>query len=502
MQTNNFKAILKSAARVLAILPFAAAAAFGQQTINLTAAPTTATMAGGTVVPMWGYFCGTAAVGSTATCAALNPNSVSATAGTPSTWSPVVITVPTGQALTINLTNNLSFTPAGTSTANSVPTSIVIVGQVGGGLGNVTQRTTTPSPNHSLAQGCATWFIASSATNPGVPCPAPQAGASNTPPVQGPRVQSMATEVAAGTTATLTWAALKPGTYLLESGTHPSIQVPMGLIGMLVVTTAPSGTTAGTAYPATAASVAVPYNAEVPLEFSEIDPVQNNAVNNAVNTPGFTETNMKTFGDAIGAILVTNGGTGYTSNPAVTITGGGGSGATATAAVGKVITGIALPSTGSGSGYTAAPAVAITDTGTPITAAAARAILSVGGIATPTAGTGTGSGYIVGDRVSFTGGGGAGGSGAVATVCTAVSTTCPAVGAILTVNVTNAGSGYTSAPTVVVGGTNAVLTPVLSTTVAGTVGSVTVTSAGSGYIAGDMVTFSAAPTGGTPRRPS
>ena len=54
----------------------------------------------------------------------------------------------------------------------------------------------------------------------------------------------------------------------------------MGLIGMLVVTTAPAGTTAGTAYPAattTAGTVpAVTYNAELPLEFSEIDPVQNN----------------------------------------------------------------------------------------------------------------------------------------------------------------------------------------------------------------------------------
>jgi FtsP/CotA-like multicopper oxidase with cupredoxin domain len=102
----------------------------------------------------------------------------------------------------------------------------------------------------------------------------------------------MATEVAAGATTALTWAALKPGTYLLESGTHPSIQVPMGLIGMLVVTTAPSGTTAGAAYPAVGTALAVPYNAEVPVEFSEIDPVQNRAVNTAVNTAGFNETKV------------------------------------------------------------------------------------------------------------------------------------------------------------------------------------------------------------------
>jgi hypothetical protein len=70
----------------------------------------------------------------------------------------------------------------------------------------------------------------------------------------------------------------------------------MGLIGMLVVTTPASGTTAGTAYPGsgtgTTAVPAVTYNAELPLEFSEIDPVQNNAVNTAVNTAGFSETRV------------------------------------------------------------------------------------------------------------------------------------------------------------------------------------------------------------------
>src|SRR5215467_6068505 len=192
MQTKHFKAILKNAARVLALLPFAAAA-FGQQTINLTAGPTTTTTPDGTTVPMWGYSCGTAVTGSTATCAALNP--AAAAAGT---WSPVLITVPASAgstALTINLTNNLLFTPAGTATQNGVPTSIVIIGQVGGGLGQLSQRTTTLPPDHSLAQGCPTWFIADPNTPPGTPCPpattTPNSGA--LPPTQGPRVQSFST---------------------------------------------------------------------------------------------------------------------------------------------------------------------------------------------------------------------------------------------------------------------------------------------------------------------
>src|SRR5205807_1513832 len=111
-----------------------------------------------------------------------------------------------------------------------------------------------------------------------------------TPPAQGNRVQSFSTEVAAGGTATLTWTAPRPGTYLIESGTHPSIQGPMGLYGMLVVTTAPATGVAGTAYPAVGTTAAVTYNAEVPLLLSEIDAVQNNAVNAAVTTAGFSET--------------------------------------------------------------------------------------------------------------------------------------------------------------------------------------------------------------------
>jgi hypothetical protein len=305
IRTNdfNFGTRLRAVLLAGAFFLLATVMGFGQQQINLTVAPTTTTLPDGTLLPMWGYSCGSVVSGSTATCAALNSASVANPLAT--TWSPVVITVPTGQALTINLTNNLSFA-TGTGT-NTVPTSIVIVGQVGGGLGSA--RTTAQSPDHSLAQGCPTWFIASPNTPPGQPCTT-TAGSpgSGTPPNQANRVQSMAQEVAAtGATvltgevasgSALTWSALRPGTYLLESGTHPSIQVPMGLVGMLVVTTPPSGATPGTAYPGAAAAgaigavPAVQYNAEVPVLFSEIDPVQNKAVATAVATAGFSETKV------------------------------------------------------------------------------------------------------------------------------------------------------------------------------------------------------------------
>src|SRR5882762_1400048 len=282
MRTNNFKDTLKAAVRVGGILLFGGVVAWGQQVVNLTAGPADITMPDGTVVHMWGYSCGAAVTGATATCASLNPTAPVATTTTPAGWSPVVITVPTGQALQINLTNNLSFMPTGSTTPNTVPTSLVIVGQLGGGLG--TTATSDASPDHTNAQPL-TWPIAGNA--PG----APLTGV-GTPPAQGPRVRSFSTEVAAGAPTALTWAALRPGTYLIESGTHPSIQGPMGLYAILVVTTAPVGATAGTAYPAVGTVPAVTYGAEIPLLLSEIDPVQNNAVAKAVTLPGFSETTV------------------------------------------------------------------------------------------------------------------------------------------------------------------------------------------------------------------
>src|SRR5579871_6263449 len=254
MQSNYFKT-LKTAVRAVTVLLFWTSLAAGQQQVNLTAGPTTLSLPDGSSVPMWGYSCGAPVSGSTASCAKANP----AAAG----WSPVVITVPTGQGLTINLTNNLVF-----ANGNSVPTSLTIVGLLGGGLG--TPGGFTAPPDHSTAQ-TITW-------------PAADATTSATAPLQGPRVRSFGTEVGASATVPLTWTAssLQPGTYLLESGSHPSIQGPMGLYGIVVVTTAPVGATPGLAYGTAATASAVNYAADVPLLFSEIDPVQNNAVQTAV----------------------------------------------------------------------------------------------------------------------------------------------------------------------------------------------------------------------------
>ncbi len=342
---------LNTAVLALAVLLLCASVSFAQQQVNLTAAPTSLTLPDGQTVPMWGYSCGAVITGSTATCGKLNPSATG--------WSPVVITVPptaVSGGLQINLTNNLSFTPTG-NPPNNIPTSIMIVGQVGGGLGSNPMY--VASPSHAQQQ--VTW-------------PTANTGAVNTPPTQGNRVQSFATEVEAGAAAaTLTWSNLKPGTYLLESGTHPSIQVPMGLIGMLVVTTAPTSTTAGTAY------TGVNYDAEVPLEFSEIDPVQNTAVNAAVNTAGFNENTVwvRPANGGIAAITVTNGGSGYTTVPNVTITGGGGTGAVATAVVtGGAVTAINVTTPGV---YQTPPTISIDPPISGTTATATATVTPISG---------------------------------------------------------------------------------------------------------------------------
>src|ERR1700739_3276896 len=101
MRSNSWKLNLKPAVFAASILLLGVSASLAQQQVSLTAAPSTLTLPDGSSVPMWGYSCGTAVTGSTATCATLNPAATG--------WSPVVITVPTGQDLQINLTNLLTF---------------------------------------------------------------------------------------------------------------------------------------------------------------------------------------------------------------------------------------------------------------------------------------------------------------------------------------------------------------------------------------------------------
>jgi FtsP/CotA-like multicopper oxidase with cupredoxin domain len=95
------------------------------------------------------------------------------------------------------------------------------------------------------------------------------------------RARSFTSETGPGGSLTYRFANLRPGTFLYESGTDPSVHVPMGLHGAIVVR--PAGTSVGPpgqAYPPASTT----YDNEVILLFSEIDPDLNQAVND--NTYG------------------------------------------------------------------------------------------------------------------------------------------------------------------------------------------------------------------------
>lgn len=372
MSNNRFNFVLGTALATGILL--AANLAYAATTVNLTAQRATATLPDGNPVPMW-QFCGatvanadaTASSGSTA-----NGLCVPPVAGTTSpTWTPgPTITLLASDAnLTINLTNTLK-----------VPTSVVILGQVGGGLGTPT-RMVSPTHNNSLgitpvstvsaiasatevgnvvtvttavAHGLAvgqsvqisgvtpagyngaplavtvtstttfTYVAANAGLLPGSGGKTTQllaaaqgyttfnanalSGQAFVAPAQLDRVKSFGTQVEAATptatTGTFSWTNLKPGTYLYETGTLPSIEAPMGLYGLLIVTQAPvlvpsavvGGTATlspGDAYPTNPVGTTpvVPYDSDAALLFSEIDPVLNAQVD-AAATAG-TNVNLR-----------------------------------------------------------------------------------------------------------------------------------------------------------------------------------------------------------------
>ena len=100
MRFNHFKAILKASVRGAAVLLLGAGLANAQQQINLTAGPATATLPDGSSVPMWGYTLRHPGVWFD--CHLRRAHSAAS-----GSWSPVIISVPTGQDLQINLTNAL-----------------------------------------------------------------------------------------------------------------------------------------------------------------------------------------------------------------------------------------------------------------------------------------------------------------------------------------------------------------------------------------------------------
>lgn len=81
------------------------------------------------------------------------------------------------------------------------------------------------------------------------------------------RVRSFTAEATAGATATYSWPSFAPGTYAYQSGSHPAVQVQMGLYGAIKRDVAPA-----------LAQPGVAYARDVVLLYSELDPELHDAV--------------------------------------------------------------------------------------------------------------------------------------------------------------------------------------------------------------------------------
>lgn len=208
-------------------------------------------------------------------------------------------------------------------------------------------------------------------------------------------------------------------------------------------------------------------------------------------TAGYSAWNGTVFarkGGVSPVITLTFGGSGYTSPPTVTISGGSGSGATAVATVGSpqvtavnVITG--------GSQYSSPPTVVFSGGGG--SGAAGTAIIANRSVNTLTL-TGFGAygsapGFPIPPvpSIFFTGGGG---SGAAAVVTSFQNDPATGTYFVAAIALTSAGSGYTSAPSVGFTQVGATVLPTAVSTVGnGAVTGVSVTNGGSGYTSAPAV---------------
>lgn len=175
---------------------------------------------------------------------------------------PPVIRETAGNGLTINLTNNLL-----------VATSLVIPGQ---------NDTTMVPVSFNDPQGRS-------------------------------RAKSFTNETAAGAGGVYTWNNLKAGTYLIHSGSHPGVQVPMGLYAVLIVDEVP-GTRAYAP-----GGINVDYDSDVVLLFSEVDSLQHQAVATGVyGTPAYLTTMAAGYGPNYFLVNGRPWGPGRTALPAGT----------------------------------------------------------------------------------------------------------------------------------------------------------------------------------------
>lgn len=193
--------------------------------------------------------------------------------------------------------------------------------------------------------------------------------------------------------------------------------------------------------------------------------------------------------DAFGtvtSVTVTEGGSGYTSNPVVVFTGGGGTGAAGSVTLASGVTSYTV-SVG-GTGYVIATPPTVTVTGGGGTGATAVAV--VDGAVTGVSVSNGGSNYTTLTTVSFSGGGGTG--------ATAIVDSGNGVLTAGQFTITNGGTGYTSPPTVIIhdvvgGGAGAVVTSLITTFVT----AVNSTADGTGFTSAPSVVIAPPSSGVT-----
>lgn len=168
-------------------------------------------------------------------------------------------------------------------------------------------------------------------------------------------------------------------------------------------------------------------------------------------------------GAAVGAVSVTNAGDGYDIHhgaPAVSFSGGGGSGAAASAVMNYAVTDIQVLK--GGAGYTSAPTVELKCGATAISRIAGGAIEAI-------TVTNEGGNYFVAPTVTISGDG--------------VNAAAHAViegGRVIRIEIDNNGSGFTAAPTITLRESTTMATATATVT-NGAVTALTITNAGSGY---------------------
>lgn len=151
-------------------------------------------------------------------------------------------------------------------------------------------------------------------------------------------------------------------------------------------------------------------------------------------------------------------GSGYTTPPTITLTGGGGTGAAATVTLNT--TGGIVVAVTPGSGYTTAPTATLSGGagGPALVPATVGTVAITPGTVSGIALTSAGAGYNVAPTVTISGGGGSG----------ATANAVVADGKITRIDLTNAGTGYTSAPKITISPPEGIVT--IGARVTGTTG--------------------------------